>query len=116
MTGIQKVCMAALFCFVLSVPAYSHTQLSASIPADEATLEQAPNEIALTFSAAVRLTAVSIEIESESHSLEIHTTDPATEFKVALPGLEPGAYVVQWRALSEDTHVVSGEIRFTIAS
>lgn len=116
MKAVQRVSVASVLCFLLSVPVYSHTQLSASIPADEVTLDKAPDEISLTFSAAVRLTAVAIKIDSESHSLGVDSKDPATDFLVALPELVPGEYVVQWRALSDDTHVVSGEIRFTVAS
>lgn len=116
MTGIQKIFSAAALCVVLSVPAYAHTQLSASTPADEAQLSEAPKELSLNFSEAVRLTAVAIEYDSESHALELESEDSATEFSVALPELAPGEYVVQWRALSEDTHVITGEIRFTIAA
>lgn len=116
MKAIQKVIVASALSVLLSAPAYSHTRLSASVPADEVTLDKAPEEIALTFSTAVRLTAVAIEIDSESHSLGVDSKDPATDFLVALPELVPGEYVVQWRAMSEDTHVVSGEIRFTITS
>ena len=116
MTVIRKVILATAICFALSLPAYSHTQLSESVPANEAALDQAPEEISLTFSAAVRLTAVTIEFDSESHSLDVDSKEPATDFSVGLPELVPGEYVVQWRALSEDTHVISGEIRFTISS
>jgi methionine-rich copper-binding protein CopC len=42
--------------------------------------------------------------------------DSAMEFAVGLPELAPGDYVVEWRALSQDSHVVTGEIRFSIAT
>ena len=116
MTAIQKVLMATALCFVLSVPAHSHTQLSSSVPANDALLEEAPTEIVLTFSEVVRLTAVTLEHDEESQPLEVSVADATKEFTVGLPELEPGDYVVQWRALSEDTHVVSGEIRFSISS
>jgi methionine-rich copper-binding protein CopC len=56
-----------------------------------------------------------MESGDETDALKIELTDPATEFTVALPALAPGDHLVRWRALSADTHVVSGEIRFTIA-
>jgi methionine-rich copper-binding protein CopC len=28
--------------------------------------------------------------------------------------LAPGAYVIQWRAVGADTHIVSGEIGFVV--
>ena len=95
--------------------AHAHTQLSASSPEDGATIA-APEKISLTFSEAVRLTAVSIVKGEEDRALEIEVTAPATEFTLAAPALEPGTYIVRWRALSADTHVMSGEFTFTIAA
>lgn len=116
MTLIRKVLLTFGLCFLLSVPAYAHTQLSESTPTNEAVLDQAPEEIVLTFSEAVRLTAVEIDFGEDSRALDMDSTEPATDFSVGLPDLVPGEYVVQWRALSEDAHVISGEIRFTIAA
>ena len=96
--------------------AFAHTQLSASTPANEAVVAQAPDEISLTFSEAVRLTAVSVMSEHANHKLEISLSEPARDFVLSVPALAPGDYTIQWRALSEDTHVMSGEIRFTVSS
>jgi methionine-rich copper-binding protein CopC len=103
-------------CLLLSGIAHSHTQLSSSAPSDEAVLDAAPTEVLLRFSEAVRLTAVSITNSGETTSLEIEVADSAMEFAVGLPELAPGDYVVEWRALSQDSHVVTGEIRFSIAT
>ena len=113
---LKKPIIAAVLGLVLSLSAFAHTQLSSSVPADEAQLDAAPKELKLTFSEAVRLTAVSIDHASEKRPIELEAEAAAKEFTVALPALEPGDYVVEWRALSEDTHVVSGEIRFTITA
>lgn len=40
-------------------------------------------------------------------------TFPEVELRVVEP-LAPGHYVVMWRALSEDTHVVTGHFVFTV--
>ncbi len=96
--------------------ALAHTQLSSSIPADQSTVEAAPDEVSLTFSEPVRLTAVTVQTGTGSESLEVSAAEAAEEFTVALPRLAPGEYVIEWRALSADTHVVSGEIRFTVSS
>ena len=94
--------------------ALAHTRLASSLPADEAQLSAAPQEITLQFSEAVRLTVVALQTPGGSEPLEPGSTDAATEFEVALPALAAGEYLVQWRAVSADTHVISGEIRFTI--
>ena len=67
-------------------------------------------------SEAVRLTAVTIVSGDESTALTVNVADSAKEFDVELPKLAAGEYVVEWRALSEDTHVVTGTIRFSIAA
>ena len=116
MKTLVKAAVAALASFGLWVGfAHAHTQLADSIPADEAVVETAPEDILLSFSEAVRLTAVSVESAGTSHSLDVGSRDAAKEFTVALPALTPGKHVVQWRALSEDTHVMTGEIHFTVS-
>jgi hypothetical protein len=32
------------------------------------------------------------------------------------PKLSPGAYVVNWRAVGADGHVMSGKVRFTVSA
>jgi methionine-rich copper-binding protein CopC len=41
---------------------------------------------------------------------------PATEVTVAAPTLAPGKYVVTWRAMGGDSHIMSGEVHFTISA
>ena len=117
MKTLSKAATAAIVFFGFLIDsAHAHTQLSSSIPADQAVVETAPTEISLSFSEAVRLTAVSVDSGNTSHALEPGSPEPAKDFVVALSELAPGEYVIQWRALSEDTHVMTGEIRFTVSS
>jgi methionine-rich copper-binding protein CopC len=37
-----------------------------------------------------------------------------TVIRVSLPSLKPGVYGVEWRAVSADTHKVSGDFTFKI--
>lgn len=94
----------------------AHTQLSSSAPADNATLATAPEHLELTFSTDVRLTALSL-VDSAGTSYELGALPTATQraFSVTLARLPAGAYSVAWRAVGADTHVVSGEIHFSIA-
>jgi methionine-rich copper-binding protein CopC len=111
-------CVAAVAAFFLLWAGLTnaHTQLSSSVPADQAVVDSAPAELSLTFSEPVRLTAVSVASDVDRQALEVTVSEPATAFTIALPRLASGAYVVEWRALSADTHVMSGEIRFTVSS
>ena len=96
--------------------ALAHTQLSSSAPADQATLTAAPDKLALAFSEDVRLTAVSL-VDSAGASYALGALPAKTQrtFVIAVPALPAGAYSVGWRAVGADTHVVSGEIHFSIA-
>ena len=116
MTTIRNTLVTIAACLLVAGTAHSHTQLSDSVPADQAALDTAPTELSLTFSEAVRLTAVTIKSGNTETALDIDLGDPATEFTVALPELASGEFVVEWRALSQDTHVVTGQIRFSIAA
>jgi methionine-rich copper-binding protein CopC len=107
-------CIAALL-LIGGSPAYAHTELSASMPADKAALDAAPKEVMLHFTEAVRLTALSLTKRGESkQDLGPLPTETQKDFAVAAPSLTAGEYVASWRALSEDAHVMTGEFTFTV--
>ena len=97
--------------------ALAHTELSATVPADRAMIAEAPPEVQLTFSEPVRLTALTIQPEGAAKQ-SLGPLPPATteKFTIALPALGDGHYVVSWRALSEDTHVMNGEFMFAVGA
>ncbi len=96
--------------------AQAHTYLSMSIPADEAVVTIAPAEIVLEFSDAVRLTAVSLRGDGGAEqALEEFSGESGERFVVGVSDLSPGDYIVSWRAVGADTHIVSGDFRFTVA-
>jgi methionine-rich copper-binding protein CopC len=98
--------------------ALAHTELKATIPADRAMIANAPENVELTFSEPVRLTALSIQRDREQKlSLGPLPSETTESFSVALPTtISDGHYVVAWRALSEDTHVMSGEFMFAVGA
>lgn len=103
--------------FVCATPALAHTELSATVPADQAIIEEAPEDLQLTFSEAVRLTAISIQLDgAPKHNLGPLPPETTRTFTLDLPALADGHYIVSWRALSEDTHVMNGEFMFAIGA
>ena len=95
--------------------AQAHAHLQASIPRDGSTLGTAPAALVLQFSEAARLTALWIEKSgAEKQKLAPLPPEPQSRIAVPLPKLVPGEYVVSWRALGGDGHVVPGKIRFTL--
>lgn len=95
--------------------AQAHTHLAESSPAQDAVLEQAPTEIILRFSDKVRLTALKVVPQQGS----AQTLGPLPKqfgkaFAAPVGALPAGAHVIHWRALSTDTHVLTGQIAFEI--
>jgi len=96
---------------------FAHAELVGSNPANCAMLETAPGNVTLNFSEPVRLTALSVQKEGTAkQSLGPLSSEASQQFTVAAPGLGDGHYMVSWRALSEDTHVMTGELMFVVGA
>jgi methionine-rich copper-binding protein CopC len=101
---------------MLGVTASAHAHLQKSSPADNSVITASPSNLVLDFSEAARLTALSIQKGSESpQKLNLPTT-AAQQISVPLPQLTPGTYSVSWRVLSDDGHMMSGVLHFTLAA
>lgn len=112
--SVTVMSVAAFF----TVPALAHTELQATVPADAAMIEKAPENVELTFSEPVRLTALTIQKDGDKkQSLGPLPSETTDVFSVPLPATtDEGYYVVAWRALSEDTHVMNGEFMFAVGA
>ena len=96
--------------------AFAHTRLAASVPAAMAEVSS-PSEIVLTFSEPVHVTALTVQTDvGVEQAIGDIPMGPAESFAVPVTGkLAPGEYFVSWRAVSADTHIVSGEFSFVVA-
>jgi methionine-rich copper-binding protein CopC len=98
-----------------ALAAQAHTQLSTSRPADGAVLDAAPQQLMLHFSEPVRMTAWTMQGPADQRQdLPPLPKEASADFSASLPSLPAGEYVVSWRALSADTHVLNGVISFTV--
>jgi copper resistance protein C len=95
--------------------AQAHTHLLGSVPANKSRVV-APKSIELHFSAAARLTALSLQQGSAAPKPVALPTQVAKDLSVALPVMAAGDYVVNWRVAGKDGHVMSGKFGFTIAT
>ncbi len=98
----------------------AHARLTASDPADKATLAKAPTQIALTFSEETSAT------KSGGSVTDASGATVSTGFKVDLnqrtkmtidlkPNLPNGAYTVKWNSLTEDDNgMADGTFTFTV--
>ncbi len=113
MNGIKHCCVA----LAILIPGWSwaHADLELSVPAVNSIVSTMPAEIVLHFSAATRLTALSVEKEGGKVKQDIKVpTETLAVQRVAAPKLPAGVYLLHWRGLSDDSHVVKGAIRFTV--
>jgi hypothetical protein len=106
----RSVTLAAIFMALgaglVPTAVLAHAELDAMTPADGATVDVAPSEIAATFtqdldaarSSLVVVTASGTEVASGGE------VDPAAprQMTLALPSLEPGAYEVRWTTFSAE--------------
>jgi methionine-rich copper-binding protein CopC len=115
---MRQVFFAALALAGLTLPAHAHTPLASSMPAAGSTVAPPVKEIVLVFGGDVRLTALALADATGKHKkLADLPTEIAKKFTLAVRDeVAPGDYVATWRAVGADTHVVSGEIKFSVAA
>jgi methionine-rich copper-binding protein CopC len=104
--------------FLLAHQAYAHTGLASSEPSAGATVVATVAEIVLVFSDEVRLTAVTLtDGGGAEKTLGTFAKETATRFVISVEETLPlGEYTITWRAVGADTHVVAGEIPFSVSS
>lgn len=91
------------------------SMLTASDPADGATLAHAPGTLSLTFMHPVMLQTVAITGPGDAPVAATfrRPTSPTVQYGIALPALRSGAYSVTWTA-SGMGHSMQGTLHFTV--
>jgi methionine-rich copper-binding protein CopC len=104
-----------LLALCISGVAFAHAHLLQATPADGSALTQAPSTFSLKFNEAATLTALSVQKDGQpAQKMNDLPTKPSAQFNIAAPRLDAGSYTLNFRALSDDNHVVSGAIKFKI--
>ena len=123
-----------LFIFLMFLPLQlnAHSPLEYSEPKNGAILKSFPENILLSFKAPAKLIRVSLNekesIKDESlfkglfssknkmgNILNINISQDFNEkFVVKLPPLSTGHFIINWRAMSEDGHIIKGDFSFSI--
>lgn len=112
---LSPLCGLVLATFAVTASAHAH--LEKSSPADGSVLATSPSSIMLSFSEAARLTALSIQKGDEAkQNVKALPTNAARQISVPLPPLKPGTYSLTWRVLSDDGHMMSGTLHFTLVA
>ncbi|HYC10767.1 MAG TPA: copper resistance CopC family protein [Steroidobacteraceae bacterium] len=105
--------LGGLLLWLAATCAVAHAHLQQSTPADGSVLSAAPAQLVLHFSEAARLTALWLESGAARQAVGPLPQAAQPIIVVPLPALSPGRYVVSFRVVGADGHVVPGEIRFT---
>jgi methionine-rich copper-binding protein CopC len=96
----MKTFVYSAFLSLMVAPAFAHSELTGSMPADKASVATAPKELMLHFSEPVRLTALAVTKAGEAQrEISALPAERQKDFSIASPGLAKGQYTVSWRAL-----------------
>ncbi len=100
--------------------AYAHPELQSAVPAAGAAMTTSPKQIRIIFNESVIPQFCGVEVKDQTGKV-ISTgkaaTDPANKKLLVVPlkeQLPPGAYKVEWHAVSDDTHRVKGNYTFSV--
>lgn len=95
----------------VAVPVFAHSTVKSTSPASGSILSESPSELVIEFEEPVRMISVeTVWAGKVDRKLEFSPTASARVFKVQQPKLQIGRNEIQWKALSEDGHPVSGTL------
>jgi copper resistance protein C len=102
-----------------AAPAWAHSQLDASNPANGASVATPPSSVSLTFNEDVQPGFTVITLigpdGKDYHSGDVTETDQTVKVD-ALPLGPAGQYQIGYRVVSADGHPVSGKTTFTLTT
>ena len=119
---------------ILPMAANAHSPLSSSVPIDGETLQVAPVEIVMNFKSPAKLIKVELlksKTNQENNFLrglfggddgetvllgESFLMSMNKRQIIPMPSLGEGDYLLSWRAMGEDGHVIKGELTFKVGS
>lgn len=114
----MKKLLALAFLFIfLPVTAHAHSGLSSSTPAEGESLDATPEEIRFQFESPIKQGTMALTDEAgntiEISDISSSETDLIGQLNEELPN---GAYKVDWSAISEDSHEITGTLTFNVAA
>lgn len=112
---IRTVLTAFTLCAIATL-AVAHSPLQRTTPVDGAVVDQVPPELSFVFGRDIRLTRVEWRLDGDQEGeVDLHGAGGfGTEFALPFEGAGPGAYLIEWRGLSDDGHVQKGSFAFTV--
>ncbi len=117
-TGFRLVAAGAFAAAFAASSALAHSFLVDATPSSKEHVVGSPKTVKLRFGGGVEPPYSKITIESPDGKMlaegNIGVPDKPRELSVNAPELAPGKYVVRYRVLSTDGHIVEGNYEFTV--
>lgn len=116
---MKKTVLLVLAGLAVVSEVWAHAILVKAQPEKEAVIQQAPEEVVLVFNDAVGQEFLALAVIDASgkrvdkHDARLDFTDHS-HLRASVEPLSPGQYVVRYRVLSADGHVVSGKYSFQL--
>ena len=116
---IAGLVAVAVLPFLGAGAAFAHAQLKLATPAVGTAVDAAPTEVTLNFSEKLENTFSTVIVRDamgkrvDKGDAHVDKTD-RTLMKVPLESLMPGIYIVEWKALTADTHRTEGAFIFRV--
>lgn len=94
--------------------AHAHTDVVYSSPASDEHLQTPPEHLELRFGDTVRLMRVNLT-DGAGDRVRVDfrpSRESSADYRIDLPTLEDGHYEVEWRAMADDGHTMTGGFSF----
>jgi len=117
--SVFGVTISALLVLSGAAPALAHAQLVRATPEAGGSVSASPPEVVANFSEALEASFSSVVVR-DSVGKRVDKADASVDpkdrktMRVSLPPLTQGIYIVEWRALTADTHRTEGAFVFRV--
>ncbi|HYH28816.1 MAG TPA: copper resistance CopC family protein [Pseudonocardia sp.] len=111
--------VAGLALLLGAAPAFAHTRLQSSDPADGANLDTPPEQVSLTFNETMTpgFSTLTVVGPDGNHYEDGEVTADGGTVSIAVLPLGPaGEYEIGYRVVSADGHPVTGSVAFTLTT
>ncbi len=102
-----------------AAPAFAHTRLQGSDPADKSSIDTAPESVSLTFNEDISAEFASMSVVGPdgTNYATGQVSAAGGQVSTAVSPLGPaGAYEIGYRVVSDDGHPVQGKVTFTLTT
>lgn len=119
LTRLAAIVATGAIVAAVPITASAHGKLESAAPATGGTIDTAPDTVRLTFNEDLEPAFSSVKVSDANgnavtqEKAKVDAANPRV-MTLALPKLAPGAYTVQWAAMTADAHRTKGTYTFRV--